>query len=919
MNVLIVGYYNHCNLGDEQYKYSIKHILNHLPNTKPKSIEFIDCDKLDEYVVIDDTVILFGGGDVLNTYFLDKMNEKFKDISPKPKIIAFSVGIPYNSIFLEPANLAKLDIFDHIYLRTKQDIPIFSQFFDEEKLSYLPDASCYLPDAFPNTSLSICIPSKNDIYKKLYNALFSLHKTKKIININLCRHIHHKEEPYKQNYISIVRELARFFEELTNLGYYLVFLPFNTKQTPQHLSDEYNSENDILIANDVLKHMKNHNKILNVDYELSLPEILSLYPFFYMSIPMRFHGTLFSLHASVPMIPIYTTKKIRNILLDIDWKHEYVFEKNSKDLPICFDSKKMMCIFLDCVREHTTGKTLLKTQYQNFKNYYETMNEPLRQTLFNKDNISNKKKIVENQQSTQPICSLNNGEIGSIKNTFNKLQQFAKEHGFDDFRELTDPTLKNIAVCVVSYFLTGLIDSPYNAGIMCKMFSPTYQYGKEWEWVLNHYKTKGDTKEFLPENPNGPFYIGYIDQNDQSGAHRSGWKYVYDNLLPLNNSQAPTLLDLYLDRTFHWKCDIYKEIGIIPYRKPWMGFIHHTFDKTFSEYNSHNLLDCPEFIDSLPTCRGIIVLSQYLKQQFEDEFKKRGIDQCPIYVLTHPMETEVPAFNMETFLSNPDKKIIHIGGWLRNIFSFYQLHLNTKIILHTSLTASTIIEPNKMITNLCSFFQFRKKTKKDVGIFETTIRKVALKGKYMDNYYPCDQFTEKLQKALTCIHGKSNADSKFCSQGGIQNNWVKHMVEYLDTINKKMDILSVVDNKTYDDLLTENLVFINLVDGSAVNTLIECVVRNTPVFVNRHPAVIEIVGEDYPLLYEDANEINILLKNPECIQNAYNHMKKIDKTPYYIAMTHNTLSSSFSGDCASMSRPSHAAKALPISSRVGAS
>ena len=107
---------------------------------------------------------------------------------------------------------------------------------------------------------------------------------------------------------------------------------------------------------------------------------------------MRFHGTLFSLHASVPMIPIYTTKKIRNILLDIEWKHEYVFKKNDKDLPTYFDSKKMMCTFLDCVREHTTGKMLLKTQYQSFKKYYETMNETLRQTLFDTDILSNKKR-----------------------------------------------------------------------------------------------------------------------------------------------------------------------------------------------------------------------------------------------------------------------------------------------------------------------------------------------------------------------------------------------------------------------------------------------------------------------------------------------------------------------------------------------
>ena len=77
MNVLVVGYYNHCNLGDEQYKWSIKHILTHLPNRIPQSVEFIDCDKLIDYTIPENCTILLGGGDVLNHYFLDKLNNKF--------------------------------------------------------------------------------------------------------------------------------------------------------------------------------------------------------------------------------------------------------------------------------------------------------------------------------------------------------------------------------------------------------------------------------------------------------------------------------------------------------------------------------------------------------------------------------------------------------------------------------------------------------------------------------------------------------------------------------------------------------------------------------------------------------------------------------------------------------------------------
>jgi hypothetical protein len=54
----------------------------------------------------------------------------------------------------------------------------------------------------------------------------------------------------------------------------------------------------------------------------------------------------------------------------------------------------------------------------------------------------------------------------------------------------------------------------------------------------------------------------YIDQNDRSGAHRAGWKFVYDHIKRYSDSNSNLLLDLYVDRTFHWKRDVFKHLGI---------------------------------------------------------------------------------------------------------------------------------------------------------------------------------------------------------------------------------------------------------------------------------------------------------------------------------------------------------------------
>ena len=91
-----------------------------------------------------------------------------------------------------------------------------------------------------------------------------------------------------------------------------------------------------------------------------------------------------------------------------------------------------------------------------------------------------------------------------------------------------------------------------------------------------------------------------------------------------------------------------------------------------------------------------------------------------------------------------------------------------------------------------------------------------------------------------------------------------------------MDTLS---NEEYDDLLSKNIVFLNLVDASACNTLIECVVRNTPILINRLPAVEEVLGYKYPLYYDTIEDASFLLTQ-ENINQAHSYLVSLDKMNY---------------------------------------
>jgi hypothetical protein len=87
-----------------------------------------------------------------------------------------------------------------------------------------------------------------------------------------------------------------------------------------------------------------------------------------------------------------------------------------------------------------------------------------------------------------------------------------------------------------------------------------------------------------------------------------------------------------------------------------------------------------------------------------------------------------------------------------------------------------------------------------------------------------------------------------------------------------------VSNEEYDRLLCRNVVFLELYDVSACNAILECIVRNTPVIVNRHPALAEYLGADYPLFYDSFGETRGLFTT-EQILAGHAFLAGLDKRP----------------------------------------
>jgi len=103
-----------------------------------------------------------------------------------------------------------------------------------------------------------------------------------------------------------------------------------------------------------------------------------------------------------------------------------------------------------------------------------------------------------------------------------------------------------------------------------------------------------------------------------------------------------------------------------------------------------------------------------------------------------------------------------------------------------------------------------------------------------------------------------------------------------DELSSKVTMYYTKTFEEYDDLLSKNLVFVDLFDAAANNTVLECIVRNTPIIINKIEGVVDYLGEDYPLYYNNIDEVKDLIDTQKILE-AHEYLKNIDKTPFMIS------------------------------------
>lgn len=839
--ILILGFYDRHNLGDDCFKAVFQKLF--------QLAQFSDCDVTiicsDDCQTInaDVDVLIIGGGCVLNNYFIGKIIKLCSQSHYKGKIITYSSGLDSHEMILT----GQLDIIDHFIIRNPTDAKILTDRYGVEYVTYVPDLIFNIKDY-------IDIPRQ-------------IQKTKsKNMTLTLCL-----ARPVcvdNVNYQDYINDICSLIIKLPIS--HINLLPFNiNRRNPKECDILMNTE----IHDQLLKSPHPYRKINNI-----VPSSMDFYDHCQLAmttirdsdfvICSRFHAHVMSMIYKVPFISITHTRKVQELISTYELSEFSVKPfYNSDGKEKGFDVTQAYYKFMNLIKNRS--KIVSRLENIEHPNNHEKL---LKTLIYEKDKRLSPPFFVKDGSHIEIVSNIKS-QLCSLFGVTN----FTQSCGHSDLHRR-----------IVQYILLMLTGDPfpeYYYGLNSKIFTPNFNIDEDLKWVYtNNASISNGPKQFNPSIVISPtsnhlpvsiLNMTYMRQNLLKGYHRSGWNYAVNDLGIVHKEKSSILLDTYIDKTFHWAKQVYKDSKILPYKQPWIGFCHHTPDTDYSDYNVTAMINDPMFRQSMKWCIGLFTLSKTMKQWFEKELPKCQI-YIPIESLVHPTEIPHEKFTMNSYIENKNKKIIQIGAWLRNVYSIYAVNIVAKHGLN----------------------------------------KCHLKGKEMDTYFlPQDfDFSKDLKYALSLqsnpvlvlapvlapvlAQSQSHRNPKMCRDFS-KNKYISFMIQYLsknfpiniENLNMLTEIaednhnsvqmIERVSNQQYDQLLCNNIVFIDLIEASACNTLIECIVRNTPIIINKIPAVVELLGDQYPLYFTNLKDVNNLL-DLENIRAGHKYLKKLDKTPYEI-------------------------------------
>lgn len=207
------------------------------------------------------------------------------------------------------------------------------------------------------------------------------------------------------------------------------------------------------------------------------------------------------------------------------------------------------------------------------------------------------------------------------------------------------------------------------------------------------------------------------------------------------------------------------------------------------------------------------------------------------------------------------KGLIVLSNYLLNYLKYKLPHVKIKSIKHPTIV-------NNVIKFNIDLFKTKLKEEKVKVIqlgsqlrYLSTIYK--LKTKYSKLWLPGRNDTKSLFHWLSCE----------CDTFNINISQYEH---------ESVQLYYTYNFNEYDQIILNNIIIVHLINASANNAILELISLNIPFFVNKLDAVIEYIGNDYPLYFNKIEEIEYILNDNKLllqkIKEATVYLSKLNKT-----------------------------------------
>jgi polysaccharide pyruvyl transferase WcaK-like protein len=264
--ILVYGWYNHLNIGDELFVSAFRKLFPDFQFTFRDNITLSSLEDVD--------AVFFGGG----SFLLDRPNitaDAFEKLKTK-KIFYLGVGVEAN---IHPTHIELITIAKLVATRSQDQL---------DRLQFLNPNSIWIPD------LVYACQSDVENSPKISRSVLVMP------NISV---VPHSANPYwaHASWAHFKSEFSQFLDHLVEEGYHIDFLSMCRGPTT----------NDDWAASELIAHMVKRGKYLLKEQPVGIERVTRLISKYNIVITQRFHGIVLSEMTRTPYIAIHHHDKLK--------------------------------------------------------------------------------------------------------------------------------------------------------------------------------------------------------------------------------------------------------------------------------------------------------------------------------------------------------------------------------------------------------------------------------------------------------------------------------------------------------------------------------------------------------------------------------------------------------------------------------